>query len=102
MRFSDRITFVTEGNPQYDPDLGDYVGGNPIEDTKPCKLSTMGTDRTNEVFGKISIKIIIARLQRPYLNEFDHILIKDGIYKGKYQVKRQSNYRKGVFYLEGV
>lgn len=102
MRMSDRITFVVVGESYYDPDEGGYVESEPIEETKPCKLSAMGTDRTNELFGQIDIKVVVARLQRPYLKGFDHVLIKGGLYKGKYQVKRQSDYRKGVFYLEGV
>lgn len=101
MRMSDRITFVAVGESYYDPNLGEYIESEPAEETKPCKLSTVGTDRSNELFGKIDTQVIVARLQRPYLKEFDYILVKSGLYKGKYQVKRQSNYRKGVFYLEG-
>ena len=102
MRMSDRITFVTISDSYYDPNKGEYVESEPVEETKPCKLSTVGIDRSKELFGEIDIQVIIARLQRPYLKEFDHVLIKNGLYKGKYQVKRQSNYRKGVFYMECV
>ncbi len=102
MNFSDRITFVNEGESYYDPVKGEYVEGEPTKDTKPCKLSNMGVDRTNELFGQIDRIITVARLQRPYSKEFDHVLIEKGMHKGKYNVKRQSDYRKGVFYLEGV
>ncbi|MDY0394788.1 hypothetical protein ACFSMW_06615 [Virgibacillus halophilus] len=98
MRFSDRIAFVNEGEPYYDPVKGEYVEGEPTTDIKPCKLSTMGVDRTNELFGQIDRVVTIARLQHPYNKEFDYVLIKEQ----KYNVKRQSDYRKGVFYLEGV
>src|SRR5699024_3980407 len=102
MRMSDRITFVTISDSYYDPNKGEYVESEPVEETKPCKLSTVSTDRTNEFFGENDIQVISARLQQHYLKEFDHVLIKNGLYKGKYQVKRESNYRKGVFYMECV
>ena len=98
MRFSDRITFVREGETYYDPIQGGYVEGEPIIDTVPCNLSTLGTERTNELFGQIDKKIIVARLQRPYTKTFDRIVINGQ----KYNLKRQSDYRRGVFYLEGV
>lgn len=101
MRMSDRITFITRQESYYDPVIGDYVESEPIKDTKPCKLSAMGIERTNQVFGTLDKQYTIARLQHPYNKEFDYIVIENGIYQGKYQAKRQSNYRKGVFYLEG-
>lgn len=97
MRFSDRITFVKKESSVYDPDKGEYVDGETVEDVVPCKLSAMGVDRTNELFGKLGTRITIARLQRPYLDEFDHVLI-DG---NEYSLERNSDYRKGVLFLEG-
>lgn len=101
MRFNDRITFVNETNPYYDPIRGEYVDGEVIETTMPCHLSTMGIDRTNEIFGQIDKNITVARLQHPYTGKVDYVYL-NGDESQKYQVKRQSNYRKGVFYLEGV
>ncbi len=98
MRFDKRIIFVEEGETYYDPIKGEDVIGEPIKTQKPCNLSTMGVDRTNELFGQIDKVITVARLQRPYSGIVDYVLINDK----KYQVKRQSDYRKGVFYLEGV
>lgn len=98
MRFNDRITFVKKGESYYDPEKGEYVETDPIKTKLPCNLSTLGTDRTNELFGQMDKVITVARLQRPYNDEFDHALINNQ----KYQVKRQSNYRKGAFYLESA
>lgn len=97
MRTSDRITFVRIPESYYDPDKGGYIEGEPVETVKPCKLSALGIDRTQELFGSVDTRITIARLLHPYDNDFDHVYI-DG---KEYQVKRQSDYRKGVFYLEG-
>lgn len=98
MRFDKRITFVEETETRYDPVQGEYVEGEPIKTTKPCNLSRLGIERTNELFGEIDKVITVARLQRPYNGKIDYILIDEQ----KYNVKRQSDYRKGVFYLEGV
>lgn len=97
MRFSDRITFVAIPESYYDPDKGEYVEGEPIKKMKPCKLSGLGIDRTQQLFGNVDKHITVARLLHPYFDDFDHVYI-DG---KEYQVKRQSDYRKGVFYLEG-
>ncbi len=98
MRFDKRITFVQKGDYYYDPIKGENVEGVPTKDTKPCNISTLGIQRTNELFGQIDRKITVARLQRPYNDPFDYIEINDQ----RYDVKRQSDYRKGVFYLESV
>lgn len=98
MRFDKRITFVNEAGAYYNPITGEYTDAEQIKETLPCNLSTMGVDRTNELFGQIDKVITVARLQRPYTGKIDYVLINDK----KYNVKRQSDYRKGVFYLEGV
>ncbi len=98
MRFDKRITFVNETESYYDPIQGKHVKGEIIKTTLPCNLSTLGIQRTNELFGQIDRVITVARLQRLYYGKIDYILIDEQ----KYEVKRQSDYRKGVFYLEGV
>lgn len=107
MRFDKRITFVNETDAYYNPITGEYVDGEIIKTTKPCNLSTMGTDRTNELFGKLDTVITIARLQHPHNGKVNYIFLNEDPEqpdeeKQRYQMKRQSDYRKGVFYLEGV
>lgn len=101
MRFSDRITLVKETESYYDPEKGEYVEGEPVKTVRPCKLSSMGVDRTNQLFGEIDTAITVARLQRPYNDHVDYAYLNEDENQ-KYQVRRQSDYRKGVFYLEGV
>ena len=98
MRFSDRITFVQETEAFYDPRLGRWVEGLETFIEKPCKLTELGTERTTELFGRFDRQLTVARLQRPHLQDFNHVLV-DGT---KFEVQRQSNYRKGVLYLERV
>lgn len=98
MRFNKRITFVKETEAYYDPDLGEYVEGEPVKDTVPCNLSPMKVDRKKELFGELDIVVVVARLQRPYTKEFDYIEISER----KVEMLHRSDYRKGVFYLEGA
>lgn len=98
MRFGDRITFVQETETFYDPTQGRWVEGKVVHDKQPCHLSTLGTERTNQLFGQIDKHVTVARLQRPYLREFSHALV-DG---KRFEVQRQSNYKKGVLYLEAT
>ncbi|MED4083873.1 hypothetical protein P4637_03215 [Halalkalibacterium halodurans] len=97
MRFNQRITFVTEHNGGYNPGTGEHDEPSKEAETVACNLSELGIERTNELFGQIDKKIIVARLQRPYAKPFDYAEINGD----KYNVKRQSDYRKGAFYLEG-
>jgi|SRR5699024_1017913 len=98
MRMSDRITFVSKGESYYDPYENKYIEGEPVYDTQPCKLSTLGIYRTQQLFGTLDKRITVARLQHPYTDDFDYVLINDN----KYTVTSMSDYRKGVFYLEGA
>lgn len=100
MRFADRITFVNVTDSYYDPIEGEYTDGQEIKTKKPCHLSALGVTRTNELFGEVDKQITVARLQHPYSGKIDYVHLNDS--EQKYNVKRQSNYRKGVFYLEGV
>lgn len=98
MRFDKRIHFVTESPGGYNPATGDYDEKTETTVTKACNLSPLGVTRTNELFGQIDTKITVARLQRPYSDKFDFIRL--GTNSQPYDIKRQSDYRKGVFYLE--
>lgn len=103
MRYSDRITFVTESEGGYNPDKGEHDEAVISMDTKPCNINSLGVERSVKLFGEIDISVIVARLQRPYLSAFDRVEIPVGIYKGKYNVKNHAPQRaNSVFYLEGV
>lgn len=98
MRFNSRITFVSVAESRYNPESGEYTESEPIFTTTPCNLSRMGVERTNQLFGTIDKQILTARLQQPYNAKFDYVLINDQ----KYNVTKQSDYKKGVFFLEAA
>jgi len=103
MRYSDRVSFVTETEGGFNPETGNYDESKKECDTKPCNISPIGIKRSVELFGEVDTSIIVVRLQRPYHAEFDYIEVPSGQYKGDYRVKEKVLHRKQtVFYLEGV
>jgi len=102
MRFNDRITFIREFEGGFNPVTGEHEEPRIEDDERACMLSTMGINRTNELFGQVDKQIIVARTQQPYLSDIDYVTITKGNYQGKYNVMRRSNYRKGVFFLERI
>lgn len=96
MRFNNRITFVTQES-YYDPSIGEYVDTEPIKETKPCKLSSLGLNRRKELFGELNEHITVARLQHPYKATFDYVELDNQ----RYRLKEISDYRKGVLFLVG-
>jgi len=97
LRFNKRITLVKEQGKYYDPNKGEMVENPPDKTTLPCNINNLGIDRKKELFGEIDANIVVARLIRPYNDHIDYALIG----KDKYQIKSQSNYRKGVLFMEG-
>src|SRR5690625_6725640 len=77
MRYSQRITFVKEKDAEYDPETGEYT--EPIiEKTElPCHLSGLSIERSKELFGELDTNVIVARLQQPYGDDFDYVIIDD-------------------------
>lgn len=103
MRYSDRISFVTESEGGYNPDEGEHEEAKKTSETKPCNISPIGVDRSVQLFGEIDTSVIVARLQRPYNKTFAFVEIPEGQYKGEYRIKEHVPHRvKSVFYLEGV
>lgn len=99
MRYSDRIVFVTETEGGYNPGTGEHDEATKTIDVKPCNISPIGVERSVQLFGEIDTSIVVARLQRSYDKDFDHVEISGD----RYMVKRHVPLRtESVFYLEGV
>ena len=98
MRFSRRITLVTEQDSRYDPKTGRVIKPEPEKTVIPAKITPLKAERKAELFGNINANITMAITRFPIKKEFDYVLIGDK----KYNVKARSDYRKGVLYLEGV
>lgn len=107
MRFDKRVTFVTNGEEYYDPDRSEWVRGEPTLNVVPCNVSRMGVERTNQIFGSLDKVVTVIRLQRTYDKPFDRIYLGShdlGSIENEnaLEVIRQSDYRKGVLYVEGL
>lgn len=103
MRYSDRISFVTEKEGGYNPDTGEHDEAVKTSDVKACNITPIGVERSVQLFGEVDTSIIVARLQRPYNKTFDYVEVPDGQNKGEYRIKEHVPHRvKSVFYLEGV
>ena len=99
MRYSDRITFVTETEGGYNPGTGEHDEPGRTVDTKPCNISPLGVERSVHLFGEVDTNIVVARLQRPYNLTFDYAEVSGN----KFNVKRHVPHRtESVFYLEGA
>lgn len=97
MRYDKRIMLVEEQGTRYNPDTGKEEQLDPIKTTLPANIGNLGLERRNELFGNIDVNIIVVRTQRPVTTEATYVLIDDS----RYEIKAQSNYRRGVLFLEG-
>ncbi len=83
MRYTDEITFVKESSEShYDPDLGEYVEGEPKRISTLANVTDLGTDRSVKVFGDIRQGAKVIRTMPLFsLPEFDHIEIDGKTFK---------------------
>lgn len=99
MRYSDRITFISETEGGYNPITSEHDEAVREDNTFPCNISNLGIERSVKLFGAVDISVIVARLQRPYTIPFDYVEVNGD----RYNVKSHTPHRsKSVFYLEGA
>lgn len=99
MRADSKVYFVTEGEPVYDPDTGDYIPGEDNKVRKFGNVSDTASERMGILYGGIKQRAKTIRLNSVYKESFDHVLIDDS----KYQLDVDRHYRhKSVFEVSGV
>lgn len=99
MRYNRRVTFVTEAEGGFNPVTGNHEEGSLNKTTLPCNISSLGVDRSMQLFGEIDTSVVVVRLQRKHSDPFDYALI-DG---KAYYVKRHIPHDyESVFYMEGA
>lgn len=96
MRFSDRVDLITLEKERYDPDLGEYVGGEEQSLTVSAHVTDMGIDKQKLIYGEIKKDTKTVFLKRKPSFAFSKILYKGKPYK--ITAEKQS---VTVFYLEG-
>lgn len=83
MRYTDEITFVKESSEShYDPNLGEYVEGEPFKTITTANVTDLGTERSVKLFGDIRQGALVIRTMPLFsLPEFDHIEIDGKTFK---------------------
>lgn len=99
MRYDKRIIFVRELEEGFNPSTGNHEEGELIKTTLPCNISSLGVDRSAQLFGEIDTSVIVVRVQRPFKNPFDYALIDEKEYRVKRHIPHDT---ESVFYLEGA
>lgn len=98
MRTNDRVTFVKQGNSRWDTELNQrvYDVDNPTK--LPCHISSLGIDRSKELFGQYDSGTKVVRLVHRYTEPFEYVLLNDETTR-YYLVSKRLN--DSVFYVRG-
>lgn len=99
MRFSDDIVLVNKIAGEYNSTTGKNDPAIEVEKRFECNISKMGRERAATEFGTVDTKIMIAIFQNP-LDVFYTEAYVNGS-KKKCIVRSDSNFKKGVLFLEG-
>ena len=62
MRFNDNIQFYSESESNYDPKVGDYVGGVILVGEEIANVTKSGTDTSIQNFGDVATQTLVVRL----------------------------------------
>ena len=77
MRYDKRIYFVRKSEEEYDPILGEWVGGATDEVPKLANVTDLGSERSVTLFGNVMENALTVRLLNRYREPFDTIRIGD-------------------------
>ncbi|GAA3251640.1 Phage protein [Lactococcus lactis subsp. lactis] len=81
MRYDKKIIFVTETGGGYDPELGEHIEPTIVKTKKMANITDLGTERSKVLFGDVKQGAKVVRLLRPYLKNWDFVLIGNDKYK---------------------
>ena len=102
MRYADRITFraLTKAA-AYNPDTGTTDPAQYTDTTMPCDLGPVSIERTARLFGDVTIRASVARLQRPYTGRVDEVLVNGRPFQVLREIERERE-GPGAFYLQEI
>ena len=80
MRYDTPIFFVKETDKHYDPEVGEWIQGEPVRTKKYANVTHMGVERQQAVFGDVKANRLVIRLQRPFTGVYDFIEIGEKVY----------------------
>ena len=93
MRYNHRIVFKKISIPaRYDPDTGTTSSAVYAYTIIPCEIGPVSADRTVKLFGEITVRAFVVRLQRTYAEGYDEVSV-DG---RPFEVLRHIDHDAGV------
>lgn len=105
MRYDTEVTFVVERDGYYNPNIGEHVEPTKVRTIKLANVTDLGTDRSKALFGNIKQGAKVIRLLRPYMEEWDYVLIFNQLRKvsEKFEIIAERNLRlKNTFIVQEV
>ena len=81
MRYDKPLYFVSEVGKHYDAELGEWVQGKTSRVKKFANITAMSENRQQVIFGDVSNKRLIVRLQRVYREPYDLLEIDGKSYQ---------------------
>ena len=81
MRYDKPLYFVRNIDKHYDAELGEWVQGETSRVKKFANITAMSENRQQVIFGDVSNKRLIVRLQRVYREPYDLLEIDGKSYQ---------------------
>ena len=81
MRYNKPFYFVSNVGKHYDAELGEWVHGETSRVKKFADITAMSANRQQVIFGDVSNKRLIVRLQRVYREPYDLLEIDGKSYQ---------------------
>ena len=81
MRYDKPLYFVSNVDKHYDAELGEWVQGQTSRVKKYGNITSMNANRQQVIFGDVSNKRLIVRLQRVYREPYDLLEIDGKSYQ---------------------
>lgn len=81
MRYDKPIYFVSNVDKHYDAELGEWVQGQTSRVKKFANVTAMSANRQQVIFGDVSNKRLVVRLQRVYREPYDLLEIDGKSYQ---------------------
>lgn len=73
MRFDKKITFITEGEEEFNWSTGNYDTGEPIKTTRWANITDSGLERSEMLYGSIKQGALVIRVKNNPPENFDYI-----------------------------
>lgn len=81
MRYDKTIYFAKETEETYNPETGNWEGGEPVLTKRYAYVYDTGTEMLTMVYGKVIQGSLTIHIQNHYKEPFDYIVYNDRKYK---------------------